>query len=62
MNVQCKFGGSKCNSNQKWNNNKCQCKCKNPKEHCVCKRVIFGILLHVSVKVVNIYEVLLIIP
>ena len=25
-----------CNSNQKWNNNKCRCDCKNPKNHCVC--------------------------
>ena len=24
-----KFGGSKCNSNQKGNNEKCQCECKN---------------------------------
>ena len=28
-----KFGTSKCSSNQKWNNDKCQCECKNPKEH-----------------------------
>ena len=30
---KCKFGTSKCSSNQKWNNDKCQCECKNPKEH-----------------------------
>ena len=24
-----KFDGEKCNSNQKWNNDKCQCECKN---------------------------------
>ena len=29
-----KFDGRKCNSNQKWNNKKCQCECKNLKEHC----------------------------
>ena len=32
-----KFDGGKCNSNQKWNNDKdqCECKTKNPKKHCV---------------------------
>ena len=25
---KCKFDGAKCNSNQWWNNNKCQCECK----------------------------------
>ena len=34
----CKFDGIKCNSNQKWNSNKCQCQCKNPKEYHVCKK------------------------
>ena len=29
---KCKFDGRKYNSNQKWNNNKCWCECKNPKE------------------------------
>ena len=27
----CKFGSRKCNSNQKWNNDKCWWVCKNPK-------------------------------
>ena len=31
------FGSRKCNSNQKWNNNKCWFKCKNPKKH-VCEK------------------------
>ena len=26
-----KFDGRKCNSNQKWNNDKCRCECENPK-------------------------------
>ena len=30
--------GKKYNSNQKKNNDKCQCKCKNPKKHRVCKK------------------------
>ena len=25
---KCKFGGRKCNSNQKWNKDKCECECK----------------------------------
>ena len=31
---KCKFDRKKCNSNQKWNNDKCLCKCKIEK-HCV---------------------------
>ena len=30
---KCRFGGRKCNSNQKSNNDKCWCECKNLKEH-----------------------------
>ena len=30
---ECNFDGRKCSSNQKWNNHKRRCKCKNPKEH-----------------------------
>ena len=26
---KCKFDGKKCNSNQKWKNNKCSSECKN---------------------------------
>ena len=37
---ECKFNSKKCNSNQKWNNNKCRCVCKNPKEH-HCKKDYF---------------------
>ena len=32
---RCKFDGRKCNSNQKWNNDKCQCECK--KNH-ICEK------------------------
>ena len=45
------FDGSKCNSNQKWNNDKCWCNYKNLIEH---QMIIFVILLHVVVKMVNI--------
>ena len=38
---KCDFDGRKCNSNQKWNNNKYWCQGKNPKEHLVCKKYHF---------------------
>ena len=51
---KCKFDGRKFNSNQKWNNNKCQWNCKNPEEHHVYKTnaIIFGVhmssLVHID--------------
>ena len=48
---KCKFDGRKCNSNQKRNNDKYQCMCKNI---IYVKKIIFGILLHVVVKILNI--------
>ena len=48
-----KFDGRKCNSNQKWNNDKCRCEYQNPKNIYV-KKITFGILLHVVAKMVNI--------
>ena len=44
---KCKFDETKCSSNPWWNNNKCQCECKNI---IYVKKIIFGILLHVLVK------------
>ena len=41
---KCKFDGRKCNSNQKWNNDKCQSEFKNT----------YTYLIHVVVKMVNI--------
>ena len=32
---KCKFGGGKCNSKQKWNNDKCLCECK---KHQICEK------------------------
>ena len=32
---KCKFDGRKCNSNQKWNNDKCRCECK---KHHMCEK------------------------
>ena len=39
----CKFDGRKCNSNQKWNKDKCWCACKNKKTLRVQKRLHFQI-------------------
>ena len=50
---ECKFDDEKCNSNQKWNNDKCRCLCKNPKEHLCVKKYIFGILKHAVAKMAN---------
>ena len=38
---KCRFDGRICNSNQKWNNDKCRYKCKNPKEHHACEKDYF---------------------
>ena len=46
-----KFVGRKSNSNQKRNNVKCSCKCKNI---IYVKNIVFGILLHVVAKMLNI--------
>ena len=54
---ECKyiFDGKKCNSNKKWNNDKCWCKFKDPRKiSCVQKDLYFGNLLHVLEKMVNI--------
>ena len=53
---KCKFGCSKCNSNQKWYSDKCKCECKNCQG---AKKIMAGIQLHVFVRMVSIQEVLL---
>ena len=35
---RCKFDSRKCNSKQKWSNDKCQYECKKPIKHCVCEK------------------------
>ena len=35
---KCKFNGRKCNSNQKWSNDKRQCECKNSIKYRVCEK------------------------
>ena len=48
---KCRFDERNCNSNQWWNNDKCRCECKNI---IYVKKIIFGILVHVFVKMENI--------
>ena len=52
---KCKFDGTKCKSNQWWNNDKCRCECKNI---IFVKKVMFGILVYAIVEMENIYQVL----
>ena len=51
-----KYDSAKCNSNQKWNNETCQCECKIIVST---KKIIIGIPAHVFVKMVSIKKVLL---
>ena len=37
-----KFDSRKCNSIQKWNNDKSRCECNNPKEHVMCEKDILN--------------------
>ena len=48
---KCKFEERKFNSDQWWNNYKCRCE---GRKRLVYKKVMFGILLHIVVKVENI--------
>ena len=48
---KCKFDGRNCNLDQWWNNDKCRCECKNVMD---VRKIMFGILLHVTVKIENI--------
>ena len=49
-NCKCKFDGIKCNWNQKWNNDKYLCECKNS------ITLMFRILVHLFVKLMNILK------
>ena len=53
---KCKCDGRKYNSNQNWNNNKFVSDVS-VKNIIYVKKIIFGILLHVVAKMVNIYQV-----
>ena len=49
---KCKFNSTTCNSNQKWNNETCQCECK---IIISVKKIIVGILAHVFVRIIIVY-------
>ena len=48
---KCKFDSTECNSNQKWNNETCQCTCKTIKHT---KKIIVRILVHVFARMLSI--------
>ena len=48
---KCKFNSATCNSNQRLNNETCQCESKNYR---TCKNIIVEILTHVFVRMVSI--------
>lgn len=39
---KCKIDDTKCNSNQKWNKEFCQCECKNPIKHIHVKKIVWN--------------------
>lgn len=53
-NCKQKFVGRKCNLNQEWNKDKCQCECKNPIKKLCISKIVFGILMHALVRIMNI--------
>ena len=56
---KCKFDCSKYNSSLKWNKNRRQYECKSLKKHHVCKNIkLYGILVNIIAKMVNIWKVL----
>ena len=46
-NCRCKFDSRKCNSNQKWNNDKCQSECKKLINITYANKIILGMLTYV---------------
>ena len=53
-NCKCKVDGRKCSLNQKLNKNKCQCECRNPIKIVYTEKIIFGIVVHVLERMINI--------
>ena len=49
-----KLYGRKCNSNQKWNSDKCWCKYKNSEKYRACKKYYIWNPASLSCKMVNI--------
>ena len=51
MDCKCKFDSITCNSNQKCDNDTCQCDCKSIAR---AKKIVVGILAHVFVRIASI--------
>ena len=55
---RCEFDGMKCNSRQTWNNNKCQCWCKNQQIIVHVKKIVTAILVHVLAGLIRIVRLM----
>ena len=51
---ECRLDSSVCNNKQCWNENKCRCECKELIDKVFVAKDLFGILVIVSVNVINI--------
>ena len=51
---KCRFDDEKEKPNQKWNKDRCNCGCKNQLKELICRVIIYGILVYVLLKVINI--------
>ena len=50
---KCRLDASVCNNKQRWNEDKCRCECKELIDKGACDKNYFGILVTVSVDVIN---------
>ena len=50
---KCRLDASVCNNKQRWNNDKCQCECKELIDKGICDKQYIGILVTVNVNVIN---------
>ena len=50
---KCRLDASVCNNKQRWNENKCRCECKELIDNEMCDKELFGIVIIVSVNVIN---------
>ena len=50
---KCGLDASVCNNKQRWNDDKCRCECKELIEKETCNKDLFGILVIMSVNVIN---------
>ena len=50
---KCRLDASVCSNKQQWNDDKCQCECKELIDKGVCHKGMLGILVIVSVNAIN---------